>query len=84
MWFFPLIASLDSTGLNLDNPPGRPTKTNTTHLDVFMLLFLLCTLEVVICKIITYDQENEMHGTSSVRRSPMAMFFDRDWRYDSV
>lgn len=79
MWFSSLIASLESTGVNLDNPPGsQPTKTNTTHLDVFMLLFLLCTLEVVICKIITYDQENEMHGTSSVRRSPMEMFFDRD------
>ncbi|CAG9766047.1 unnamed protein product [Ceutorhynchus assimilis] len=67
------------SGVKGDYPPGTKFKTDTTHLDVFMLLFMLCTLEVVVLKIISYEEDNERHGISStVRRSPVAMFFDRD------
>lgn len=79
MWLWPLLTGMQHIGVKGDDPPGTQLKTNTTHLDVFMLLFMLCTLEVVVVKIMTYDEENEMHGSSStVQRSPLAMFFERD------
>ncbi|KAF7287151.1 hypothetical protein GWI33_002522 [Rhynchophorus ferrugineus] len=78
MLILPFLVSIQSVEARGDTA-GTYYKSNTTHLDIFMMLFLLCTLEVVVIKILTYEEENEMHGTqSSRRRSPMAMFFDRD------
>lgn len=52
---FSFFKEVEGLGMKGDYPPGfyRP---NSTHMDIFMALFMICAIEVVIMKILMFDE----------------------------
>lgn len=55
MLFLSLLNSVNDLALRTDYPFGPEYRHNTTHLDVFMALFMVCTFEIVVLKIMVSD-----------------------------
>lgn len=73
MLFLSLLSSVDALGLRTDYPFGPQYRHNTTHLDIFMAIFMVCTFEIVILKIMVSDdttlpEEHELNGSQSSDR----------------
>lgn len=51
-----LFNSVNGLGLRTDYPFGTPYRHDTTHLDVFMALFMICTIEIVLLKIMVTQE----------------------------
>lgn len=54
--FLSLFYSVNSLGLRADYPFGTTYRHDGTHLDVFMALFMVCTIEIVLLKIMVTDE----------------------------
>ena len=71
MVFLSMLCSANSLGMKDDYPPGSHPRNNTTHMDIFMALFMMCAIEVVIIKIMTYDE-----FSVEERRSSASIWFE--------
>lgn len=62
-----LVNSVENLGTKGDYPPGTSFRHSTTHMDIFMALFMMCAIEVVVLKILTHEeqQQNENRVTSA-------------------
>lgn len=57
---FPFILNwVQELGTKSDYPPEVYRKLNTTYMDVFMAIFMLCAVEVVLIKVMTFEEEND-------------------------
>lgn len=65
MFIWPLLCSgIQAISTKGDYPPGARFRQNTTHLDVFMAMLMVVTIEVVILKIMTQEEDQEGRETS--------------------
>lgn len=76
---FIILNSVDGLGQRSDYPPGTILRHNTTHMDVFMALFMMCAIEVVILKIMIVDQtQQQALGAPDEERTIANAMFDRE------
>lgn len=68
MWLF---CSIKSLTLMEDNQADIG-KVPDTHLDVFMAIFMVCALEVVVLKILTFEEELDR------RRRSTDLYYEND------
>lgn len=50
-----------------DSRPNGEFAHNAARMDVFVTMFMLCAIEAVIVKIMTYDEQQEEMETSASR-----------------
>lgn len=55
MLLFLFLSGVDGLGLRDDYYGGTNYRHDTSHLDVFMALFMMCTIEIVVLKIMISD-----------------------------
>lgn len=66
MIFWPLFCnSIQAISSKGDYPPGTRFRQSTTHLDVFMAMFMVCAIEVVIVKILTFEESRDDRPSSA-------------------
>ncbi|KAG5882328.1 hypothetical protein JTB14_037613 [Gonioctena quinquepunctata] len=67
MFLFPFIlGGVENLATKGDYPPGTSFRPNTTYMDIFMALFMVCAIEVVVLKIMVFDESQaESQGTGS-------------------
>lgn len=73
--FCSILSSVENLGMRGDYPPGTAFRRDTTHMDVFMALFMICAIEIVVLRIAIFD---ESRGEIEERRRSASLFFDRD------
>lgn len=68
--FVGLLNGLDGFGLKYDQPGGTQFRQDATHLDIFMALFMVCTIEIVVLKIMDLQEQNDIeeNDSSSIQR----------------
>lgn len=72
MFLWPLFSSsIQAITSKGEYPPGTRFRQSTTHLDIFMAMFMVCTIEVVILKILTQEE------TQDDRPSSASVWFNR-------
>jgi len=59
-----MLGSAWRLGVEMDYAPGEKPIEINTHLDVFMALFMFCTLEVVVLKILRFREEMDEYEES--------------------
>lgn len=50
------LNDVDGLGLTSDYPGYTEDSYNATHLDVFMALFMICTIEIILLKVMFSDE----------------------------
>lgn len=66
--FLSMLNNVNGLGLRTEYPINTQYKQDTTPLDVFMALFMFCTIEIVVLKIMVLDDNastEEPHSSLS-------------------
>lgn len=73
MFLLSIFLSVQEINCAREYDPRVNQQPNTTFMDVFMAMFMLCTFEVILVKILT----GEDSGPEDTREYSASVFFDR-------
>lgn len=78
MLLFGILPTICGISTHPDYPPGSFDQQSVSNMAFFMVLFMLCTVEVVIIKIIVFDQQLEDYRVANNLRRSTSLWFDED------
>lgn len=64
--FSSFMGGVDVLRIRGDDGSGAPYRYDTTHIDVFMALFMICTIEIVVLKVMIINESTSSEEQSDV------------------